>query len=225
MDETAGEWGTAVELALPPGSSPVPMAQLGSVSCSSPGDCTAVGYYEDNLYPGAPLAATDSAGNWLPATAVQLPPGASTTPGKMELVSVWCGSPGNCTAVGNFFTPPETGGPRVFSTTQVSGAWDQGEALAMAPGGDSASAYVTSLSCAGTGNCAAVGSYTPEPGDNSRALVVTESAGAWGAVSQSPCRRAASWAWVTACGTSPVAPEELAQVPAITSAAPAWTRG
>jgi hypothetical protein len=48
LGETLGTWAPALEAILPAGAAPNPEAEVGSLSCSSAGNCAAVGYYTDS---------------------------------------------------------------------------------------------------------------------------------------------------------------------------------
>src|SRR5256885_822389 len=48
LTETAGTWATGAAAGLPAGAGSDPSASLGSVSCASAGNCSAVGFYTDS---------------------------------------------------------------------------------------------------------------------------------------------------------------------------------
>ena len=71
------------------------------MSCTSPGNCTAVGFYVPSPGSSEPIVATEVSGAWAPVMPVGVPKGA--TPGGFDfLSSVSCPSAGNCTAVGKY---------------------------------------------------------------------------------------------------------------------------
>jgi hypothetical protein len=65
LTETAGTWASGVEAALPASARPNASALLGSLSCASAGNCTAVGWYNDGtLSNGHGLLLTETSGEW-----------------------------------------------------------------------------------------------------------------------------------------------------------------
>ncbi|HKD88305.1 MAG TPA: hypothetical protein VKB62_07215, partial [Streptosporangiaceae bacterium] len=131
VTETGGTWGTAEEV---PGTAALnagPDAEVTSVSCASPGNCSAGGFYTDanNLQPG--FVADETSGTW--GTAQQVS-------GAGAVAAVSCVTPGDCSAGGNSGSPG-------FVASETGGIWGPAEAL---PG-----TSVNSLSCVSPGNCAA----------------------------------------------------------------------
>jgi hypothetical protein len=180
--EQSGVWGKAVEVpglgALNTGGS----AEVGSVSCISPGNCAAGGYYDARAAgtAGHQLAfvVSEQKGSW--GTAQQAAANLSTGPGGPAFVdSVSCGSPGNC-AAGGEFNDASGGAPasyQAFVISEVNGTWTAARAVAgtlSCCGG----AVVTAVSCASAGNCAAGGQF--DYGGYNAAFLVNEKNGAWG---------------------------------------------
>jgi PASTA domain/Divergent InlB B-repeat domain len=181
VTETAGTWDTGVEPSLPANAlTPNPNAGLSSVSCSSAGNCTAVGSYTDNSPGTGGLLLSQTAGNWGPGVEAALPSNANTqAPGPLyALRSVSCASAGNCSAVGTYFD--DSGNGQGLFLNETAGAWARGvEAVAPA---DAASTgqlvLLTSVSCSSVGNCSAVGGYNVNPVGGEDVLM-TETAGTW----------------------------------------------
>src|ERR1700722_7951421 len=97
--ETDGTWGAAQEISGFPGNSD---AQVQSVSCGAPGDCSAGGTYSPGGCGGGPVQAfvvSETGGTWGAAEEV---PGtaALNTGGNAQVNSVSCSSAGNCSAGG-----------------------------------------------------------------------------------------------------------------------------
>jgi hypothetical protein len=163
-------------------------AQVSSVSCASPGNCAAGGYY------AVPKTPTVSAfqgflvsqvnGKW--GTAQPVPGLAALNVGHNAQVNVVsCSSPGNCSAGGYYATVPAEFSVKTtaFVVSEVNGTWGQAEpvpGLAALNTGDGAT--VVSLSCGAAGNCTAGGYYRLSPGQ--QAFVVSEVHGTWGQVQQ-----------------------------------------
>ena len=172
VNQTGGSWGAAKETAasLNTGEG----AQVTSVSCASPGNCAAGGYYTTSTGAQEAFVVNQTGGSWGAAKAV---PGtaALNTRGQAKVYSVSCTSPGNCSAGGSYFaTGPYIG---AFVVTETSGSWGTAKetAAALNTGG---SAQVTSVSCASPGNCAAGGYLSGSSG--LEAFVVDETGGSWG---------------------------------------------
>ena len=165
-DEKNGAWGQAIEV---PGLGPLnasnidPLAFVASVSCATPGSCTATGDY------GWPYSwvfmASEKDGVWGKATSVSI--SASLAIGRFASVGpVSCGSAGNCVTGGGAENMAHNGdGPKAFVTVQRNGRWAQSTAV---PGlealdkGENAS--VASVSCGAAGHCTASGYYTDRHG-------------------------------------------------------------
>ena len=163
---SAGSRGTAIEVpglgALNKGG----LAGVVSVSCGSAGNCAAGGYYIGRHGRQQGFVAVEKNGVW--GTAVEVPGlGALSKGGGAGVVSVSCGSAGNCAAGGYY-----TGRHDVrqgFVAVERHGRW--GRALAMPRLGP-----VISVSCPSAGNCAAAGP----------ASVATLRRGRWGRVIEVP---------------------------------------
>ena len=167
-------------VAVPPANADTSQgATFGSVSCAAPGDCTAVGEYEDSSGNSQGLLLTETSGNWAPG--VEAPPPANAEPNRFTSVgSVSCAAPGDCTAVGNYVD--SSGNPQVFLLTETSGNWAAGvEGVLPANAGTNPNygAFLSSVSCASVGNCTAIGGYTDSSG-NGQLLLMTETSGIWG---------------------------------------------
>jgi len=173
----AGSWGRAIEVpglgALNKGG----QAQVNSVSCASAGNCAAGGHYADRHGNGQGFVASELHGRW--GTAIEVPGlGALNVGGGADVVSVSCGSAGNC-AAGGFYSWDSAAYFRVapFVAAERGGRW--GKAVALPGDGE-----VYSISCASAGNCLAGGQAAPDQDyyDVGDAFVVQERAGRWGSV-------------------------------------------
>jgi hypothetical protein len=169
--EQNGVWGKAVEVpglgALNTGGS----AEVSSVSCASPGNCAAGGYYAAGHQQA--FVVGEQNGSW--GTAQQAAGNLAGPGGDAFVDTVSCGSPGNCAAGGQF--NKLASGDQAFVISEVNGTWAAARAVAgtlSCCGG----AQVTSVSCASAGNCAAGGQY--DYGGYNAAFLVNEKNGAWG---------------------------------------------
>ena len=133
----------------------IPMAgQMEGVSCTSAGNCTAVGEVETAFA----IYATETSGTWGPATVVAGLAG--------ELHGVSCTLPGDCTAVGQ-----STHLSAPIYVTESNGVW--GAPAAVLGGGG----VLESVSCTDVTDCTAVG--VDAAGNPAYAI---ETAGTWGAM-------------------------------------------
>ena len=177
LTETSGVWATGVEASPPANAGTDPSVGLGSVSCASAGNCTAVGGYVDSAGREQGLVVTETSGAWAAGVEASPPANAGTDP-RVGLGSVSCASAGSCTAVGGYYD--SSGYPQVLLLTGSSGAWATGvEASLPANAATNPSAWVVlgGLSCASAGNCTAVGDYVDSAGLQ-QGLLLTETSGA-----------------------------------------------
>jgi hypothetical protein len=168
VSEANGAWGTAhpVAAALNRGG----IAAVSSVSCGSPGNCSAGGFYTDKSGFRRAFVVSEANGAWGTAQKVAA--------GRVAVInSVSCPAPGNCTAGG-------TSGLQAFAVNEKNGTWGTAQKVAAAlnTGGFAA---VNSVSCASAGNCSAGGYYTDSSG-NAQAFGVSSRIGAWGAAQEIP---------------------------------------
>ena len=135
-------------------------ARVESVSCASPGNCTAGGNYNgDPAYNdgyGKGYVVSEKNGTW--GQAINVPGLRERHAGQYsDVKAVSCASPGNCAAGGLY---ADGSGGQAFVISENNGAWDQAINMprveALNKGG---AAEVTSVSCLPAGNCVAGGSY------------------------------------------------------------------
>ena len=198
--ENGRQW-TLAELGLPANAAPIklpkgPFPSLESVSCSSSGNCGAVGHYAAADHTTHALLFGEDAGTWGAATDVPLPPDASTTfpPPESEsfaggfLSFVSCPSDGNCSTVGSYTrTPTASAYPWIFDET--GGHWSPAGVGLQLPagaattvdsrgGGGSPFLGFSGLSCSSAGNCTAVGGYVDRHSDF-QGVIFAEHDGTW----------------------------------------------
>ena len=101
LSETSGTWATGIEPSLPANARTNPFLQLSSVSCTSAGNCTAVGSYFDNSGREQGVLLTETSGAWATGVEPSLPANANTNPSG-SVYSVSCASAGSCTAIGGY---------------------------------------------------------------------------------------------------------------------------
>ena len=162
VSETHGVWGTAQEVAADNDD----LYRFTAISCSSPGNCAAVGAIPAS---GEGLVMDETAGAWgAPQSIV----------GSASLSSVSCPSDGDCTAAGS-----SGYGGQALAVSESGGTWGAAEVLA---GPLNTDAGLTSISCSSAGKCSAGGYYDaqpdgPLPGEG-YPLVAEETGGTWGSV-------------------------------------------
>ena len=180
VTETGGRWGTAEEVpgvaALGLGTS----ADVVSVSCTAPGDCSAGGDYAGLEYHAQPFVVTETGGSWGHAQAVAGASAIYPDNQAAQTVAVSCASAGDCGAVGDGTV---NGHDWPFVVTETGGTWGTAEPVpglaALDPGH---AAALASVSCGSPGNCSAGGDYTYAVAggeDLQMAFVVNEVGGAW----------------------------------------------
>ena len=182
VSELHGRWHSAIEVpglgALNKGGN----AGVNSVSCTSAGNCTAVGFYTNGSKKSQGFVAVERSGRW--HAAVEVPGlGALNTGGNAGVWEVSCGSAVNCAAIGGY-----TDGRRHqqgFVVSEKNGRWGQAievPGLGILNKGGDASSF--SVSCPSAGNCAAAGTY--DDGSGGQGFVVSETNGVWGQAIEVP---------------------------------------
>ena len=175
VNEVHGRWGGIVTV---PGVATLETggyAYLTSISCPTPGNCSAGGYVASTG--GTQAFVLDEVdGTW--GSVLEIAGSASYRMTNSRLESISCAAPGDCSATGN----NEAGLARTlpFVVNEMNGTWGRAEAVpglgTLSPGG---SDYEVNVSCSQPGDCAARGNYL----DASRvthAFLVNESEGVWG---------------------------------------------
>lgn len=178
VTEVKGVWGTAIEV---PG-----FAQLGtgglpgeliSLSCPSDGNCSGGGLYGDESSAAQGFVVSEVDGTW--SQAIEVPGlGALNAGNVASVLSVSCGSPGDCSAGGEY--TDATGAVQAFVVNESAGAWGNAIELpgtaALNVGGE---AFVVSVSCTASGVCGLGGEYT-DANKQSQSFVADETGGTWG---------------------------------------------
>ncbi len=162
LNEVSGTWQNATTVLLPANASAYAGAVLGEVTCTSLGNCTAVGTYNNNTGAIQPLTVTESNGKWLRGVGITVPAGSATNPhtffyyGSAQLS---CPTIGNCAAGGQY--RDSAGKYQGFLVNEVNGKWQAATELKLPSGSTSAGANggVTSVTCASAGSCSAATAY------------------------------------------------------------------
>jgi hypothetical protein len=180
----AGSWGRAIEVpglgALNKGADAIDFTGVSSVSCARAGSCAAGGYYRDQHRHGQGFVVSEKNGVW--GRAVEVPGLAALSAGGAGVDAVSCGSAGNCAAGGSY--ADRRGHAQGFVAVERRGRWGRAiEVPGLGALNNGGTAYVSSVSCASAGNCAAGGDYGHSAGQG---FVVTEKNGVWGRAVEVP---------------------------------------
>lgn len=188
--EKAGTWGKAIEVL--PTLDPEYFAQLNGVSCTSVGNCVAVGSYENAEGEPQAMTATETTGKWAKQSKVSSPAGAGTSGNTYAtLAGVSCKSAGNCSAVGYYENA--SGGDDLLALSEKARVW--GKAVEVGSPTGAASAWFQGVSCTSAGNCTAVGYFRATSGGYDL-MVAPDKAGKWGEATEvgSPAGTG-GWIW------------------------------
>ena len=152
---------------------------LDSVACTSAGNCTAVGTFQDSSgnTRGLMLEQFENGVLWTGGAQAN-----ATTNTGVALPSVSCSSTfGFCVAVGTY--RDSSGATQGLLVSEENGAWLGGVQAPLPPDASTTNPLVslTSGSCPSDDSCDAVGSYMDSSG-NTRGLLLAESADTWSAV-------------------------------------------
>jgi len=185
----AGTWHTAIEVrglgALNKGANNQGGANVTSLSCGSPGNCAAGGFYRDGLGHVQGFVVSERNGIW--GKAIEVPGLAALNVSEAaQINSVSCPSAGNCAAGGSY--TDGVGSFQAFVVSEKNGTWGKAievPGLAVLNAGFPATAQINSVSCPSAGNCAAGGSYT-DGSNQQQPFVVSEKNGTWGKAIEVP---------------------------------------
>jgi hypothetical protein len=163
--EKAAVWSNAFRATLPAKSATSQQsAELFSVSCSSLGNCQAVGTYSDVSGGQLPLVLEENSSVWSSGFEPAMPIGAlSPSEQSAELTSISCWSVANCSAVGAFVNAQ---GFETFVLNETNGKWatSAGDVTVSLPpdAASLATSYgnaLNAISCSDATHCVAVGDY------------------------------------------------------------------
>ena len=180
-----------IELTPPPDAVAGPYGTfLNGVSCTSAGNCVAVGQYTNTDGNGQLLVVTETHGVWGAGIAPGLPANAMTDPGSQYawLNQLDCPAPGNCVATGGYAATGASMSGGGLVVTETGGVWARAIQIALPPNATPATSgpknpaagtvSMGGVSCLSVGNCLAEGQYT-DTNFNSQPMIATETNGAW----------------------------------------------
>lgn len=122
-----GTWGDAQEV---PGTSRLNTgveAAVEALSCGSPGNCAAGGYYADKAGQVHGFLDVELNGTW--RAAQQVPGLAAIGQGSSEITAISCGGQGNCMAVGWTYTRSNQIPSLAFAVSYSNGRWHDAVAI------------------------------------------------------------------------------------------------
>ncbi len=181
VDESNGVWGTAAVMPGIAALNDLGNAFGGALSCTSPGNCTAGGTYNEgseHWHSGA-FVAVESGGVWSAALrVVGLPKNVGSF---AEIQSISCPAADTCEAGGAYQLRATTYNSRAFLLSESHGKWGTAQPVRGLNALDTDRVGIISgVSCGAVGSCAAVGSYAS--GSSEFGFVVNERSGSWGSV-------------------------------------------
>lgn len=160
VSEMGGAWQTATTAVPPTDATTNPDVSLTSVSCSSAGNCGAVGDYYTRSGNMQGLMLSASAGSWGAGAEPSIPIAA----GSVTLTTVACFATSKCAATGNYEDDSFSSHPLLLSES-TGATWTAGVEPALPYANPSPDANVESVACAAVGTCTAVADYTDEAGN------------------------------------------------------------
>ena len=166
VSSSGGVWGTATPVSFGAGvQSTPPSSAIFGVSCSSAGNCSAVGRFRTPALANEGFVVSSSGGVWGTATPLSFGAGVQNASPDVWPFGVSCSSNGNCSAVGWFMNA--AGDKEGFVVSSTGGVWGTATALSFGAGVQNASPddYLAGVSCASAGNCTAVGQFRNAAGD------------------------------------------------------------
>ena len=178
VNEVDGVWQKAIEV---PGSAALNSggyAELTSVSCSTPGNCTAGGLYLAGTTSYQAFVVSEVNGTWHNAIRVPgilSPPAGGHVGPTAQVTSVSCASAGNCGIGGSYY---DSANIQAFVGSQVNGIWRKAAKVPGTATLNKGDAQVNSVSCGSAGNCSAGGWYTDSRGYE-QLMVVNQVNGIW----------------------------------------------
>ena len=183
VDEAGGVWRNAIEV---PGIARLNgggRAVVDAISCRSGSSCSAGGQYLDRAGHYQVFVIDKVGGVW--RAAKELPGSPSlNSGGNAEIAALACGSPGNCSAGGQY--RDRSGHYEAFVADEASGVWGTAREVpgtaTLNPGGKAA---INAVSCASPGNCSG-GGYYEDAGHHVQAFVVNETNHVWTSAAEVP---------------------------------------
>jgi len=180
LTETNGTWRAPTTLKAPAGAAAASNLTIESLSCSTIGNCAAVGDYQDQAGNIEGFVANEVRNVWNRTVKLALPANALGDGQDAFVRSVICSSASNCSALGGYFdnhhTAPRTDG---FVVAEVNGTWQRAAEITFAQT-TNFNPFVTpnQIDCSSAGNCSGVGSFIDVNGV-AQGFLINQVRGAW----------------------------------------------
>jgi hypothetical protein len=159
VSETAGHWRPTTIISLPTGVTSLLQDNLSGLACTHPGNCVAVGSYQDLSGELHLIAVNESHGSWQRATRITVLPAGASSHQFPVIGPVACISAGSCVAVGHF--NPSHGGSTAMAELESAGSWSKATTIQpprnTEPKGNT---EALAVACTRSGYCLAVGQYS-----------------------------------------------------------------
>jgi hypothetical protein len=172
----AGGWNKATNIPLPSNNATPTNATLSRISCSSPGNCGAVGTYRDKDGDIEIGGYVEEGGKWITSHWIVVPLDAPKTGKTNTPYGISCTATGECVAVGKYNNAKGVVRPFIFTAT--AGKWNNGFSITLPADAKSQAGDFHAVSCPDTGDCVAVGNYVNKSGETA-VFSVTETGGSW----------------------------------------------
>ena len=181
--ETNGTWGSAEEV---PGTATLNVggsANVYMISCSTSGNCSAGGPYNDGSSHYQGYVVSETNGTW--GDAIEIPGlGSLNSAGNAYLYTISCSSAGNCGAGGSYKDGSNYN--QAYVASESNGTWGNAiEVPGTATLNANGDAELFSISCPSAGNCSA-GGYYSDSANKYQAYVVSETSGTWAIATEVP---------------------------------------
>jgi hypothetical protein len=148
-------------------------AEVNSISCALPGDCSAAGIYAETTRRSQAFVVNETDGVW--GRAEEVPGTARLNSGdNAAITSVSCPSAGDCTAGGYYTMKPRA--KRALVVNEIDGKWESARVVAGMPNRDS---EIESVSCGSNRFCSGGGAYFGGGSWHSGPFVLNRTRGRW----------------------------------------------
>ena len=171
-----GSWKKATNIPLPKNSTIPTNATLSRISCSSTGNCGAVGTYRDKDGDIEIGGYIEQGGNWVTSHWIVEPPAAPAKGKTVIPYGISCPATGDCIGVGKYNNAKGVVRPFIFTST--NGTWNNGFSINLPSDAKSQAGDFHAVSCPDVNNCVAVGNYVTMSGQKA-VFSVTETGGTW----------------------------------------------
>jgi hypothetical protein len=153
------------------------------ISCSTSGNCSAGGPYNDGSSHYQGYVVSETNGTW--GDAIEIPGlGSLNSAGNAYLYTISCSSAGNCGAGGSYKDGSNYN--QAYVASESNGTWGNAiEVPGTATLNANGDAELFSISCPSAGNCSA-GGYYSDSANKYQAYVVSETSGTWAIATEVP---------------------------------------